>query len=141
MHDATATVAFGSRSSVEWRRYFGRDDIYSRPNLHGGSHHVDANLLNAVLALHLDCKRFRRLQLLEHFRYRDVEMNTTLSLLLLYVVHALSSIPAIKKNKTEGGEQDDINKVYYFKKMSAAASCAYTASWLAHINLFRRVTW
>jgi hypothetical protein len=102
---------------------------------------VYANLLYAVLALRLDCKRFRRLHLLEHFRYRNVEMSTALFLLLLFVGHAIRSIPAMKKNKTEGGEQDDKNEVYYFKKMSAASSCAYTASWLAHINLFRRVTW
>ena len=68
-------------------------------------------------------------------------MNTELFLLLLFVGHALSSNSTTENVKTEGDEQDDTSKVYYFKKMSGGATCAYTASWLAHINLFRRVTW
>ena len=38
------------------------------------------------------------------------------------------------------GNQDVEKRIYDFKKLGGS-TCAYTASWLAHVNLFRRVTW
>ena len=67
-------------------------------------------------------------------------MDSKLFLLLLFVTHALSINNTIEYSSVEGGAVDDKSKQYYFKKMTGA-TCAYTASWLAHVNLFRRVTW
>lgn len=61
MHEATATVALGSRSSVRVKAVISTvGPIYMVAVIH----HVVANLLYAVLALRLDWKRFRRLHLL-----------------------------------------------------------------------------
>ena len=38
------------------------------------------------------------------------------------------------------GNQDVEKRIYDFKKLGGS-TCAYTASWLSHVNLFRRVTW
>ena len=67
-------------------------------------------------------------------------MNSQLFLLLLFIGHTMTSNSAVENSMVDGGAQDNESKVYYFKKMSGA-TCAYTASWLAHVNLFRRVTW
>jgi hypothetical protein len=35
---------------------------------------------------------------------------------------------------------DDESRIFDFKKVNGAG-CPYTASWLAHVNLYRRVIW
>jgi hypothetical protein len=37
-------------------------------------------------------------------------------------------------------KEDDRTRVYGFKKVNGGG-CPYTGSWLAHVNLYRRVTW
>lgn len=37
-------------------------------------------------------------------------------------------------------KEDDKTRVYGFKKVNGGG-CPYTGSWLAHVNLYRRVTW
>lgn len=37
-------------------------------------------------------------------------------------------------------EEEDKERVYYLKKISGGG-CPYTASWLIHINLYRKVPW
>ena len=116
------------------------NDIDRCPTLHDGNHHEAVHVLRKVSILRHNSLSLRRLQLLSRFRYRTAEMSSKLFLLLLFAVHALSSNFTEENSTLDQGAQDDESKVYYFKKMSGV-TCAYTASWLAHVNLFRRVTW
>ena len=38
------------------------------------------------------------------------------------------------------GEEDSQERVYFMKKCGGAG-CPYTASWLAHINLYKKIPW
>ena len=39
-----------------------------------------------------------------------------------------------------GEQADSENRIYFMKKCNGAG-CPYTASWLAHINLYRKLPW
>ena len=90
----------------------------------------------------------RTMVLLRHFSLALVELFT----LLIYRTHcdktqpydsSNSSLHGINVNKTlnEISEyESEDRRIYDFKKVGGAG-CPYTASWLAHINLYRRITW
>lgn len=43
--------------------------------------------------------------------------------------------------RLDGKQDNNDQKRVYFLKRVAGPGCPYTASWLVHIDLFRRVTW
>ena len=65
------------------------------------------------------------------FEYYSL-LFTASSLLLISLTSGGELVPNTTVDKNE--------RIHFMKKLSGAA-CAYTASWLAHINLFRRTTW
>lgn len=56
------------------------------------------------------------------------------------ILYSVSSVELSAVEKQAVSEKQTDSRIYSFKKIHGA-SCAYTASWLADINLFRRVTW
>jgi hypothetical protein len=62
-------------------------------------------------------------------------MVTALVLVLLWCV-GLSCSELVKNNDTT--ETQD--RVYFMKKCGGPG-CPYTASWLAHINLYKKIPW
>eukprot|EP01040_Poterioochromonas_malhamensis_P022469 gene22469-27344_t len=43
-------------------------------------------------------------------------------------------------NGKEEKEEGEPHRIYFLKRVNGAG-CPYTASWLVHINLYRKVTW
>jgi hypothetical protein len=60
-------------------------------------------------------------------------MIRALSLALVYLVYCKAGEPA-----QESAEVQD--RVYFMKKCSGSG-CPYTASWLAHTNLYKKIPW
>ena len=51
-----------------------------------------------------------------------------------------TSSPAGGRRRGEGGGSGDAKRIYSFKQVGGGG-CPYTASWLAHVNLYRAITW
>lgn len=62
-------------------------------------------------------------------------LTTPLFLLLLHFCVCIFSID------TTGSNETDSNSRIFFLKKCNGAGCPYTASWLAHINLYRKLPW
>jgi hypothetical protein len=61
-----------------------------------------------------------------------------LFLLLLFACVSCLLLPRYLKESSNDTESE--NRIYFLKKVGGPG-CPYTASWLIHINLYRRVTW
>ena len=69
-----------------------------------------------------------------------ITMHRKLNSLCVTIGHALLLLLMAGGDTTDIHDVADKTRVYDFKKVDGAG-CPYTASWLAHINLYRRVTW
>ena len=76
---------------------------------------------------------------------RAVECSVLLLLLVQCAALALASngttsSGTIGRGRGVTGDSTDAKRIYSFKQVGGAG-CPYTASWLAHVNLYRTITW
>lgn len=69
-----------------------------------------------------------------------VFMRGNLSSICVSIGHALFMLLMAGGDTTDIHNEVDKSRVYDLKKVDGAG-CPYTASWLADVNLYRRVTW
>jgi hypothetical protein len=59
---------------------------------------------------------------------------------LLVLLSCVSHLALPRYLKESSNETEFESRVYFLKKVGGPG-CPYTASWLIHINLYRKVTW
>jgi hypothetical protein len=69
-------------------------------------------------------------------------MSTGVIWLLLCVLVAISiSVSVVAEVESQSNASADNSERIYFLKKCGGAGCPYTASWMIHIGLFRKLTW
>lgn len=60
----------------------------------------------------------------------------------LRICHSGNEIRRLDGNNPSSNQENTVDqkRVYFLKKVNGPG-CPYTASWLIHIDLYRRVTW
>ena len=57
------------------------------------------------------------------------------------VILLISMVSALGANIQEGKTDADTSERIYGMKKCSGSGCPYTASWLAHVNLYRKIPW
>ena len=67
--------------------------------------------------------------------YQRSKMRIVGEILIVFLL-----ILIVMNNGKEEKEEGEPHRIYFLKRVNGAG-CPYTASWLVHINLYRKVTW